>query len=126
VKGSGYPVRHSFIDLAECSAGGGTIAWVDRGKALQVGPISAGAEPGPACYGTGGKQPTVTDANVVLGRLNPKCMLGGEMKIHSKLSEKAIFEGDLWKNRARTYRSSNRNHQNHEFSDGKNLENSIR
>jgi N-methylhydantoinase A len=92
VKGSGYPVRHSFIDLAECSAGGGTIAWVDRGKALQVGPISAGAEPGPACYDKGGKQPTVTDANVVLGRLNPNYMLGGEMKIHSKLSEKAILK----------------------------------
>ncbi|MGC9345188.1 MAG: hydantoinase/oxoprolinase family protein [Candidatus Bathyarchaeales archaeon] len=91
VKGSGYPVRYPFIDLSECSAGGGTIAWVDEGKALQVGPISAGAEPGPACYGKGGKQPTVTDANVVLGRLNPKYMLGGKMKIHPKLSEKAIL-----------------------------------
>ena len=92
VKGSGYPVRYPFIDLAECSAGGGTIAWVDEGKALRVGPISAGAEPGPACYGKGGRQPTVTDANVVLGRLNPKYMLGGEMKIHPKLSEKAILK----------------------------------
>ena len=92
VKGSGYPVRHAFIDLAECSAGGGTIAWIDEGKALQVGPISAGAEPGPACYGKGGKQPTVTDANVVLGRLNPKYMLGGEMKIYPKLSEKVILK----------------------------------
>jgi N-methylhydantoinase A len=90
VKGSGYPVRHPFIDLAECSAGGGTIAWVDQGKALRVGPISAGAEPGPACYGKGGKQPTITDANIVLGRLNPKYMLGGTMKIYPELSEKAI------------------------------------
>jgi len=90
VKGSGYPVRYPFIDLAECSAGGGTIAWVDEGKALQVGPISAGAEPGPACYGRSGKQPTITDANIVLGRLNPKYMLGGTMKIYPKLSEKAI------------------------------------
>jgi N-methylhydantoinase A len=90
VKGSGYPVRYPFIDLAECSAGGGTIAWVDEGKALQVGPISAGAEPGPACYGKGGKQPTITDANIVLGRLNPKYMLGGTMKIYPKLSEKAV------------------------------------
>jgi len=90
VKGSGYPVRYPFIDLAECSAGGGTIAWVDEGKALRVGPISAGAEPGPVCYGKGGKQPTVTDANVVLGRLNPKYMLGGEMKIYPELSAKAI------------------------------------
>lgn len=92
VKGSGYPVRYPFIDLAECSAGGGTIAWVDEGKALQVGPISAGAEPGPACYGRGGKQPTITDANLVLGRLNPKYMLGGKMKSYPKLSEKAILK----------------------------------
>ena len=92
VKGSGYPVRYPFIDLAECSAGGGTIAWVDEGKALQVGPISAGAEPGPACYGRGGKQPTITDANIVLGRLNPEYMLGGKMKIYPKLSEKAILK----------------------------------
>ena len=92
VKGSGYPVRHPFIDLAECSAGGGTIAWVDEGKALQVGPISAGAEPGPACYGRSGKQPTVTDANVVLGRLDPKYLLGGEMRIYPRLSSKAIAE----------------------------------
>ena len=92
VKGSGYPVRQPFIDLAECSAGGGTIAWVDEGNALHVGPVSAGAEPGPPCYGRGGKQPTVTDANVVLGRLNPKYMLGGKMQIYPKLSEKAILE----------------------------------
>ncbi|MBS7637559.1 hydantoinase/oxoprolinase family protein [Candidatus Bathyarchaeota archaeon] len=91
VKGSGYPVRYPFIDLAECSAGGGTIAWVDEGKALQVGPISAGATPGPACYGKGGRHPTVTDANLVLGRLNPNYLLGGEMKIYPELSEKAIL-----------------------------------
>ena len=91
VKGSGYPMRQSFIDLAECSAGGGTVAWVDEGSALQVGPVSAGAEPGPACYGKGGRQPTVTDANVVLGRLNPRYMLGGEMPIYAKRSEKAIL-----------------------------------
>ena len=92
VKGSGYPVRYPFIDLAECSAGGGTIAWADEGKALNVGPISAGAEPGPACYGKGGSQPTVTDANVVLGRLNPKHILEGRMEIYPKLSEKAILK----------------------------------
>ena len=90
VKGSGYPVRQPFIDLAECSAGGGTIAWVDEGKALRVGPISAGAEPGPACYGRGGAQPTVTDANIILGRLNPRYMLGGEMKVYPELSEEAV------------------------------------
>ena len=92
VKGSGYPIKHPFIDLAECSAGGGTIAWIDEGKALRVGPLSTGAEPGPACYGAGGKQPTVTDANVVLGRLNPRRMLGGKLKIYRKLSEKAILK----------------------------------
>lgn len=90
VKGSGYPVRQPFIDLAECSAGGGTIAWVDKGKALRVGPISAGAEPGPACYGKGGKQPTVTDANIVLGRIGSN-LLGGEVNIYPRLSEKAIL-----------------------------------
>ncbi len=92
VKGSGYPVRYPFIDLAECSTGGGTTAWVDEGEALRVGPISAGAEPGPACYGKGGSKPTVTDANVVLGRLNPHYLLGGRMEIFPRLSEKAILE----------------------------------
>jgi N-methylhydantoinase A len=91
VKGSGYPVRQSFIDLAECSAGGGTVAWVDDGGALQVGPVSAGAEPGPACYGKGGRQPTVTDANVMLGRLSPRHLLGGEMPIYARRSEEAIL-----------------------------------
>ena len=92
VKGSGYPVRFPFIDLAECSAGGGTIAWVDEGGFLRVGPISAGSDPGPACYGKGGINPTVTDANVVLGRLNPRYLLGGALKIHKELAEKAIKE----------------------------------
>lgn len=92
VKGSGYPVIRPFIDLAECSAGGGTIAWVDEAGGLQVGPISAGADPGPACYGKGGRKPTVTDANIVLGRLNPEYMLGGKMPIYAELSTKAIQE----------------------------------
>jgi N-methylhydantoinase A len=92
VKGSGYPVKCPFIDLAECSAGGGTIAWVDTGGALRVGPISAGADPGPACYGKGGEKPTVTDANLILGRLNPNYMLGGKMKVFSRLSQKSIEE----------------------------------
>jgi N-methylhydantoinase A len=90
VKGSGYPVRYPFIDLAECSAGGGTIAWVDTGGALRVGPISAGADPGPACYGKGGEKPTVTDADLILGRLNPNYMLGGRMKVFPELSQKSI------------------------------------
>jgi len=89
VKGSGYPVRFPFIDLAEVSAGGGTIAWIDAGGALRVGPLSAGADPGPAAYGKG-DQPTVTDANIVLGRLNPVALLGGDMPIDAKRSQAAI------------------------------------
>ncbi len=92
VKGSGYPVRFPFIDLAECSAGGGTIAWIDAGGVLRVGPISAGADPGPACYARGGEEPTVTDANLLLGRLNPRYMLGGEMLLSADSSRKAVKE----------------------------------
>jgi len=91
-KGSGYPVRGSIVDLAECSAGGGTIAGVDDGGALRVGPLSAGACPGPACYALGGADPTVTDANLVLGRLNPKYLLNGEKKIRIDLAKKAMEE----------------------------------
>jgi N-methylhydantoinase A len=90
IKGSGYPVRHPFIDLAEVSTGGGTIAWVDKGGAIRIGPESAGAEPGPAAYGKGGENPTVTDCNIILGRLNPDYLLGGNMRINSKLSIMAI------------------------------------
>jgi len=90
VKGSGYPVRYPFIDLAEVSAGGGSIIWVDEGGIIRVGPISAGADPGPACYGKGGKNPTLTDANLILGRLNQRYLLGGKMKVFRELSEKAF------------------------------------
>ena len=90
IKGSGYPVRGQFIDLAEVSAGGGTIAWVDSGGELKAGPMSAGSDPGPACYGTGGTQPTVTDANVLLGRLNPRSLLGGSMPIHRDLALRSM------------------------------------
>jgi N-methylhydantoinase A len=89
IKGSGYPVRFPFVDLAEVSAGGGTIAWLDAAAALRVGPLSAGADPGPACYGRGDR-PTVTDANVVLGRLNPKALLGGAFPIDAERSRAAI------------------------------------
>ena len=68
-RGAGLPIKTPVVDLAEIGAGGGSIAWVDRGGALQVGPQSAGAVPGPACYGRGGDRPTVTDANLVLGYL---------------------------------------------------------
>lgn len=89
IKGSGYPVRFPFIDLAEVSAGGGTIAWIDAGETLRVGPFSAGADPGPAAYGFG-MQPTVTDANIVLGRLNSDAMLGGELRLDATRSREAI------------------------------------
>ncbi len=90
VKGSGYPVRFPFIDLAECSSGGGTIAWADEGGALRVGPTSAGAFPGPACYGRGGEEPTITDANLLLGRLNPGNLLSGGMPIYPEKSKAAL------------------------------------
>lgn len=86
IKGSGYTVRYPFIDLAEVSAGGGTIARVDSGGYLQVGPDSAGSFPGPAAYNRGGNDPTVTDANIILGRLNPDHLLGGKMKLYPQLS----------------------------------------
>jgi N-methylhydantoinase A len=89
VKGSGYPVRFPFVDLAEVSAGGGTIAWLDVASTLRVGPVSAGADPGPACYGRG-DQPTVTDANVVLRRLNPTALLDGAFPIDAQRSRDAI------------------------------------
>ncbi len=79
--GTGHPVRVPVIDLAEVSAGGGSIAWVDPAGALRVGPASAGADPGPVCYGRGGTRPTVTDANLVLGYLDQGSLLGGRMSI---------------------------------------------
>jgi N-methylhydantoinase A len=80
-RGSGYPIRTPVIDLVEIGAGGGSIAWVDSGEVLRVGPRSAGADPGPICYRGGGKEPTITDANLVLGRINPRYFLGGEMDL---------------------------------------------
>jgi len=91
VKGSGYPVRFPFVDLAEISAGGGTIAFVDEAGALRVGPLSAGADPGPACYGKS-ERATVTDANVVLGRLNQVALAGGTFPIDARRSHAAIGE----------------------------------
>jgi N-methylhydantoinase A len=78
----GVPVQLPMVDVHTIGAGGGSIAWVDRGGVLQVGPESAGAEPGPAAYGRGGQMPTVTDANVVLGRLDPQAQLGTEEGFH--------------------------------------------
>ena len=88
--GTGHPIRLPVIDLAEVSAGGGSIAWIDPGGALRVGPGSAGAEPGPACYGRGGDRPTVTDANVVLGLLSRTHLLGGRLPIDTAAAEAAV------------------------------------
>lgn len=90
IRGSGYPVRFPFIDLAEISAGGGTLAWIDSAGALRVGPNSAGADPGPACYGKGNMEPTVTDANLALGRLNPGQIAGGAVQLSLDLAGEAL------------------------------------
>ena len=89
---AGLPVLAPMIDIDAIGAGGGSIAYVDVGGAFRVGPRSAGAEPGPACYGRGGTEPTVTDAQVALGRLDPKRFLGGDLSIDKDLAEKAIKE----------------------------------
>jgi N-methylhydantoinase A len=86
----GYPVRIPALEIESVGAGGGSLAWVDSGGALKVGPQSAGAVPGPACYGRGGERPTVTDANVVLGRLSATHLLDGDMPLQPALAERAI------------------------------------
>ena len=91
-RGQGYPIRTPVVDLVEIGAGGGSVAWVDSGGGLRVGPHSAGADPGPACYGQGGERPTITDANAVLGRLNPNYFLGGEIGLDLKAARRAIEE----------------------------------
>jgi N-methylhydantoinase A len=86
----GIPYRIPMIDLSEIGTGGGSIAWVDRGGILRVGPQSAGANPGPVCYRIGGDKPTFTDASLFLGRIDPDNFLGGEMKLDRRASEEAI------------------------------------
>ena len=86
----GYPAKIPSVDVNAVGAGGGSIAWIDLDGLMKVGPKSAGASPGPACYGLGGTEPTVTDANVILGRLNPEYLLGGRMKIDKSLAESAL------------------------------------
>jgi N-methylhydantoinase A len=88
--GTGHAVRVPVIDLAEVSAGGGSIAWVDPAGALRVGPHSAGAQPGPVCYGRGGGEPTVTDADLVLGYLDRGSLLGGRMSIDFDAAAEAL------------------------------------
>jgi len=89
-RGAGYAVRVPAYDIAEVGAGGGSLAWVDEGVALRVGPKSAGAEPGPACYGRGDVAPTITDANVVLGYMNPEAIAGGSVPIDGKAAATAV------------------------------------
>ena len=91
-RGGGYPIRTPVIDLVEIGAGGGSIAWVDSGGVLRVGPQSAGADPGPVCYAKDGTEPTITDANLVLGRLNPRYFLGGEIELDVEAARQAIKE----------------------------------
>ncbi|HEY4135806.1 MAG TPA: hydantoinase/oxoprolinase family protein [Alphaproteobacteria bacterium] len=86
----GFPIKSPVIDIVEVGAGGGSIAWVDSQNRLHVGPQSASSTPGPVCYRRGGTEPTITDANLVLGRLNPARFLGGELSLDTEGAERAI------------------------------------
>ncbi|MFQ5763048.1 MAG: hydantoinase/oxoprolinase family protein [Candidatus Bathyarchaeia archaeon] len=86
----GYPILFPCVDMVSIGAGGGSVAWIDEGGSLRNGPRSMGADPGPACYMKGGTEPTNTDANMLLGRLNPDMFLGGAMKVDKNASEEAI------------------------------------
>lgn len=88
----GKPIKIPMIEMHTIGSGGGSIAWIDAGGALKVGPHSAGATPGPVCYGNGGKEPTVSDANAILGRLNPEEILGGSMKLDVASARKIMKE----------------------------------
>ncbi|MFQ5794290.1 MAG: hydantoinase/oxoprolinase family protein [Candidatus Bipolaricaulia bacterium] len=87
---AGYPIQVPVGDIAEIGAGGGSIAWIDEVGSLHVGPNSAGAFPGPACYGRGGEEPTVTDANLLAGRINPAYFLGGEIELDVDRAQKTL------------------------------------
>src|SRR6476619_5546927 len=86
----GFPIKSPVIDIVEVGSGGGSIAWLDAQSRLHVGPQSAGSTPGPVCYSRGGTEPTVTDANLVLGRLNPDRFLGGELKLDNAAARNAV------------------------------------
>src|SRR5262245_42125221 len=92
--GAGYALKVPAIDLAEVGAGGGSHVWIDAAGALQVGPESAGAVPGPVCYGSGGTMPTVTDANVLLGLLNPNHLVGGALKLDAAKAQ-TVFKAAI-------------------------------
>ena len=93
LKGSGLPVRIPVIEMVEIGAGGGSIARIDALKRITVGPESASSEPGPACYGRGGERPTVTDADVALGKIDPDAFAGGTIKLNLELSRQALLRG---------------------------------
>jgi N-methylhydantoinase A len=86
----GHAMRFPLIDIHSIGAGGGSIAWIDDGGGLHVGPQSAGADPGPACYGKGGEEPTVSDAHAILGRLIPEIPLGGKIEVRRNLAEEVV------------------------------------
>ena len=88
----GYPIKVPTVDIVEIGAGGGSIAWIDKAGSLRVGPVSAGAVPGPACYDAGGEKPTVTDANLVVGRINPDYFLGGEIGVSMDKARQSMQE----------------------------------
>ena len=88
----GFPVRGAVLDIVEVGAGGGSIAWLDEQGRLNVGPKSAGSAPGPVCYGNGGTEPTITDANLVLGRIGTASFLGGELRLEEEGARRAIEE----------------------------------
>jgi N-methylhydantoinase A len=90
--GAGYTLKVPAIDLAEVGAGGGSLAWIDAAGALQVGPESAGATPGPVCYDKGGATPTVTDANLLLGYINPGYLVGGALKLNADKARRVFAE----------------------------------
>ncbi len=92
-RGGGYTIRVPSIDISEVGAGGGSICWIDAGGSARVGPQSAGAVPGPACYGRGGTAPTLTDTNVVLGYLSPQAIAGGTLAINASLALAAVRDG---------------------------------
>lgn len=90
IKGGGHALKLPVLDIAEVGAGGGSIIWVDRGGGLKIGPRSAGASPGPACYGLGGMEPTITDANVILGYIDPHGLAGGTIAIDADRARAAL------------------------------------
>ncbi len=92
IKGGGHLIRIPAIDVAEVGAGGGSIAWLDAGGALNIGPRSAGSSPGPVCYDQGGTEATITDANLLLGYINPEGLVGGGLPLNRRKAEQALSE----------------------------------